>query len=155
MVLSSEWTKNNLPPGFKCCSSFIDSTQNKFFEDSLKGTTQVSIQHIQQQDTITHLSSCQTNKLQKGLPLRHQLNAARIRSWKAPDTFLGKPKEWKFTVFLLRVFISTTVTSPFSGTCLKTTVFRFSPLISFISVTDPIRTTCKQELWQKLLRSII
>ena len=150
MVLSSEWTKNNLPPGFKRCSSFIDSTQKKFFEDSLKGTTQVSIK-----DTITHLSSCQTNKLQKGLTLRHQLNAAGIRSWKARDTFLGKPKEWTFTVFLLRVFISTTVTSPFSGTCLKTTVFRFSPLISFISVTDPIRTTCKQELWQKLLRSII
>ena len=53
------------------------STQLKkrFFEDSLKGTTQVSIK-----DTITHLSSCQTNKLQKGLTLRHQLNAAGIRS---------------------------------------------------------------------------
>ena len=75
MVLSSEWTKNNLPPGFKRCSSFIDSTQKKVFEDSLKGTMQISIK-----DTITHLSSCQTNKLQKGLTLRHQLNAARIRS---------------------------------------------------------------------------
>ena len=57
MVLSSEWTKNNLPPGFKRCSSFIDSTQNKFFEDSLKGTTQVSIQHQRYDYPLEFLSN--------------------------------------------------------------------------------------------------